>query len=503
MQLSRERIAQLILVRFGSHIAPNVKTTDDFPRVEELVQRHRIGGVVLFNGGPAADTRNLLTRLQATSSAPLLVAADMERGIAQQTTDLVAWPHALAFEALEAGGADEFAEFARLSAAEARSVGVQVSLSPVADIHRHPNNPIIRNRAPGATAARVAELAAAYVRGCQAGGLLCCAKHFPGHGGTTEDSHHVMPVVADSLDKLKRNDFVPFGQAIAAGADLIMSAHVAYPMLDPSGTPATLSRPILTDMLRGQWGYDGAVISDSLQMAGVRGQHESEAVVAVAAIRAGVDLLLDVSDVIGVIDALEGAASKDRMFAARLGEAARRMQRLKQLASARLASSNGTPPDTAGQHALMIARRALKILHDDGRLTLPIPPSAGLGFLLINPLGDDAYAKTNHIVDLFRKRSHTKVCVLDPNTKSGQPQLHIEELSTCDICLVAIRDQYGTMNTSWREPVQRLITTRPTIVAALGEADVLDSFPRAALQLVTFSDVPVCQQALWERITAG
>ncbi len=502
----RDRIAQLIFIRFGSNMMPKVEASDDFDRAATLVETEKIGGILLFNGGTSEEAASSLRRLQEAAPCPLTVAADMERGMAQQVTDLIAWPHALAFDALGKSAAAEVEEFARRSALEAHAIGVHVSFSPVADIHRNPRNPIIANRAFGTTAERTVELASAYVRGCHQGGLLCCAKHFPGHGNTHEDSHAMLPVVDEPLATLQATDLLPFRRLIDAQVDMFMTAHVAYPALDATGTPATLSKPILTELLRNEWNFPGAVVSDSLKMDGVKSDGASEGELAVAAIQAGVDLLLDVSDVTGVIDAIERAANEDDEFAKRVEDAFDRAWQIKQRTVVAMMPETLPGVVDAADHALKVARAAVTVLREDQRASLPIPSGRSIGFLLVNPLGDNAYTKTNRIVDLFGSfNAVEKVHSLGPETSDVDAERLLASLSTCDICVVALVVKPSAWQQSalpdWQqELLQALCSTTPTILASLGIAELLDDYPSAATQIVTYSDVPAAQTALTELI---
>jgi beta-glucosidase-like glycosyl hydrolase len=502
----RQKIAQLVFIRFGSNMMPKVEASADFDRAAQIVTEHQIGGVLLFNGGTAEAATSTLAQLQDVSTIPLTVAADMERGMAQQITDLVTWPHALAFDALGDAAVEEVETFARLSAFEARAIGVHVSFSPVADIHRNPKNPIIANRSFATTADRVTELAAAYIRGCHAAGLLCCAKHFPGHGNTHEDSHATMPIVDESLEVLLATDLKPFQRLIDSNVDMFMTAHVAYPSLDPSGKPATLSPPILTQLLRDQWEYSGAVVSDSLKMEGVHAAGACEGDLAVEAIRAGVDLLLDVSDVAEVIDSIEQAANNDSQFALRVSDAFDRAWHIKQKAM------SGSPPGDrpalvdCENHAVRVSRAALKTLDDDQRVSLPIASHQSVGFLLVNPLGDNAYTKTNRIVDQFASfDSVNAVHTFGPTAEESISDRVQSKLAACDVCVIALVVKPYAWHQSaiptWQKELMRQVTLHtPTIVSSLGIADLLDEYPDAALKIVTYSDVPAAQTALVERI---
>lgn len=181
-------------------------------------------------------------------------------------------------------------EVTRAMALELQWLGFNLTFSPVADIHLEPNNPVIGPRSFGATPAIVAEQVAATIDAYRAAGMLSCAKHFPGHGATTTDSHFELPVLDVGLETLRCRELVPFASAVAAGVPLVMSAHVLYPQIDPQH-PATFSRRILNDLLRGELGFRGVIVTDDLEMEALSPSAPSERAVLAAA--AGADLLLE------------------------------------------------------------------------------------------------------------------------------------------------------------------------------------------------------------------
>jgi beta-N-acetylhexosaminidase len=206
---------------------------------------------------------------------------------------------------------------ARVIGTELAAMGVNQNYSPVSDVNVNPANPVIGVRSFGADPAAVSALAAAQVRGYQGAGIASTAKHFPGHGDTGTDSHFSLPVITHSLEEWLSTDAPPFRAAIAAGIDSIMTAHILVPALDDSGDPATLSRPILTGVLREQLGYDGVVVTDALDMAGVREKYGDDRV-PVLALKAGADQLLNppLLDVAyrGVMDAVaSGELTEERL----------------------------------------------------------------------------------------------------------------------------------------------------------------------------------------------
>jgi len=278
------------------------------------------GGFILF-GGTAAAAAALIRELRDRSPHPLLIAADLERGAGQQFAGATVLPPAAAFGAL-----DDLAytrNAGALTAREARAIGVNWILAPVADIDIVAENPIVGTRSFGADPVRVAAHVKAWIEGCREQGALATAKHFPGHGRTTGDSHALLPVVSADAGELQA-DLAPFAAAIDAGVDAIMSAHVAYPALDESGSPATLSTVLLNALLRGRLHFDGLIVTDALNMAGVQ-QEAGEAGAALRAVEAGCDVLLYPDDSAAAFAALDAARQSGRLDPQRLGQAIARV----------------------------------------------------------------------------------------------------------------------------------------------------------------------------------
>jgi beta-glucosidase-like glycosyl hydrolase len=267
-----------------------------------------VGGFIIF-GGPSEHVASLTEHLHSKSKVPLLIGADLERGAGQQFAGQTALPPLAAIASLE--DLQSIRRAAGISALEARSLGINWIYAPDCDLDIEPDNPIIGTRSFGGDPERVAECASAWIDACQAEGVLACAKHFPGHGRTTVDSHKQLPMVGESLETLRNTDLVPFERAIERGVASVMSAHVAFPALDPTGSPATLSRPILTNLLRNELGFEGLIVTDALIMEGVLGGGESEAVV--RAVHAGCDCLLYPSNVVESERALQKAIDEKRI----------------------------------------------------------------------------------------------------------------------------------------------------------------------------------------------
>ena len=261
-----------------------------------------VGGFALF-GGEVEQVAKLTGELRERSRIPLLIGSDLERGAGQQFRGATGLPPLAAIGFLN--DLDAVRRAARISAREARAVGVNWIYAPVADVDLEPDNPIIGTRAFGGDVGKVARDVAAWIEGCQSEGVLACAKHFPGHGRTTADSHATLPTVTLDAEQLRASDFEPFRSAIRAQVASVMSAHISFPALDASGAPATLSPIILRDILRDELGFDGLVVTDAMIMEGVLSEGEARA--AVRALRAGCDLLLYPTDLGAVAAAVKTA----------------------------------------------------------------------------------------------------------------------------------------------------------------------------------------------------
>lgn len=292
---------------------------DARPHIDAAL-RMGVGGFTLY-GGTAEAVRALTRDLQQRSKTPLLIGADMERGAGQQFDGSTGLPPAAAIASLR--DRDAIRRAARHVAREARTMGVNWNHAPVADLDVEPINPVLNTRAFGSQPSEVGDYVAEWIDSCQSEGVLACAKHFPGQGRSVDDSHLTLPVVGTPHSVLMQDDLLPFRSAIDAGVGSIMTAHVAYPSLDPSGLPATLSREILTWVLRQRCEFENLIVGDSINMAAVtQGIDEGEA--AVRAIIAGCDLVLAPGDLQKTVQALETAVADGRIERDRLRLSLRR-----------------------------------------------------------------------------------------------------------------------------------------------------------------------------------
>jgi len=320
----------------------------------------------------------LLNRLQQDSRLPLLIAADFERGLSMRLHGATEFPHAMAFGA---AGKEEYAEaFGRITAQEARAIGVHWNFFPVADVNSNPANPIINTRSFGEDPQPVGNLVAAYIRGARAKGMMTTAKHFPGHGDTATDSHLGLAQVAGDAARLQSVELSPFREAIEAGVDSVMVAHVTVPALEPNpDRVASTSPAIVTGLLKEQLGFKGVVVTDALDMAGLTrlyAAHIGRA--AVDTFKAGNDVLIIPADLDASYQAVLEAVKSGEISASQLDGSVLKILKAKAsvgLHKGRLVNLDslselvGQPANVAiGQH---IADDAVTLVRDNGKL-LPL-----------------------------------------------------------------------------------------------------------------------------------
>lgn len=284
-------------------------------------------------GGDLTAIQDLVAEADERTAVPLLVTGDFERGLGQQFPGAgTTFPPMMALGA--AGDPALARAVGRAVGAELREAGIHVNYVPVADLAIEPANPIVSTRAAGDEPEAVADVVAAVVQGQQAAGVAAAVKHFPGHGRTTLDSHDVLPFVEAGAETLERSDWVPFRAGLQAGARLVMTAHVAFPALEPDGArrPATFSRAILDGLLRRSWGFQGVVCSDALMMGALA--DEGPGTAARRALEAGVDWLLYPPDPPAVYAAVTAGLGSGEVDPARCEAAAGRLLALKSWAFA-------------------------------------------------------------------------------------------------------------------------------------------------------------------------
>lgn len=278
----------------GQRLMAGLPGTEIDPAFAALVRECKVGNVILFSRNIKSAAQ--LTRLCASLRELILtetgmepfIAIDQEGGVVSRfSPDMAVTPGAMALAAI---GGDAPYRAARITAAQLRAAGVNFDLAPVLDVNSNPLNPVIGVRSFGDQPEAAAERAIGFMRGLLDGGVMACGKHFPGHGDTETDSHIGLPCVGKSREELEKCELLPFKRAIAAGIPAIMTSHVLFPAFEPEKVPATMSRRILTGLLRQEMGFDGIIISDCMEMDAVA-KYYGTVNAATAALGAGADIV--------------------------------------------------------------------------------------------------------------------------------------------------------------------------------------------------------------------
>jgi beta-N-acetylhexosaminidase len=381
---SEEKVGQLFMIWVRAEFL-NV-SSPEYLELRDTMQKYHIGSFAmtvrweppfLYRNQPY-EAAELLNRLQKDSKLPLLFAADFERGITMRLHGGTTFPHAMAFGA---AGKTEYAEaFGRITGEEARAVGIHWNFFPDADVNSNPANPIINTRSFGEDPKQVGELVAAYIRGAHQSGMMTTVKHFPGHGDTATDSHLSVAQVTGDRSRLQSVELPPFQSGISAGVDSVMVAHVTVPALD--ATPdrvATTSPVVVNDLLKKQLGFQGIVVTDALDMAGLTRLYAADiGRASVDAFKAGNDLLLIPPDLDASYQAMlkavrSGEISEDRLNASVLkllrAKAALGLHKARIVDTSKLEANVGKPENVAqGQK---IADQAVTLVRDNRKL-LPL-----------------------------------------------------------------------------------------------------------------------------------
>ncbi len=424
----REKIGQLLCLHIkGITYESN---DSDYQRVRKTITEEHIGGLILFQGEAEAAAR-LLNELQELSKLPLLVSSDIERGVGQMLKGGTEYPTNMAI------GATFNPEFTkaqgRITAIEARTVGIHVAYAPVADVNSNPNNPIINIRSYGEDPNWVARFVEAYIHGVQENRVLATAKHFPGHGDTAEDSHARLPVLNISRERFNKVESIPFRKAIEGKVAQIMSAHIAFPELtQKENIPATLSREILTGLLKDEMHFEGLIVTDALNMAGVA-DHFSEGEMAVLAIEAGVDILLYPKSAKVVVDSLEKAVQSGRIPESRIEESLSKILNAKKdlgLFKQRTVQSDKVlerlNTEESHQSALEVARASITLICPDKEFV----PFKGLGNQPVKSLVDTRTAQCPGASWFpLSKDSPVQLVIYDEDSSNNVGEYLISELS--------------------------------------------------------------------------
>jgi len=479
-------------------------------RTAKAIAGRPVAGVTLFrqrNVSSAAQVRALTAQLQAAAppeSRPLLMATDQEGGqLIALGDDTTQFAGAMALGAV---GDEQLAEgVARATARELRALGVNVNYAPVCDLATNPGNPNLGIRSFGDDPAAVGRLATATVRGLQAEGVAATVKHFPGSGDAAVDTHHELAVVGADRAQLEARELVPFKQALGAGARVVMAGHFAVPGLTGDETlPASLSRRVLTDLLRRDLGFEGLVITDALDMRAIA-QGVAQVVDVITAVRAGQDLLLGTPDeelIERMEHGLAQAALRRLIDPDADREVARRLAELR----AWLAAFDQPALEVVGsaEHQALaheLARRSITLVrNDEGLIPLRLPADARVAVIHsqpadLTPADTSSTVKPSLVAALRRRLPRTEELIAPSDPDEAEVASLRERAADCD--LVVLGTFAANLQPAQAGLAQAILDLgRPTVTVALRTPWDLPEYPMAMTHVCTYGILPPSMEAL-------
>ncbi len=475
----------------------------------------------------------IANQLQHDAEFPLLFAADFERGLGMRLYGATTFPHAMAFGA--SGNPDYAREAGRITAMEARAIGVQWNWFPDVDVNSNPNNPVINTRSFGEDPALVGEMAAAYIEGAHEYGMLTTAKHFPGHGDTDTDSHLSVPKINNDRQRLDAVELPPFEAAIKAGVDAVMVAHILVPALDPDPKHvASISPAIVTDLLRQRMGFKGLIVTDALQMNGLmqlfpESGPAASASAAVAAVKAGNDMLLIPADIGAAYNGVLSAVRAGEIPESRIDQSVLKVLRAKAsvgLNKSRFVDLNVVNQVVAKPASLLAAQKtadsSVTLVRDNQRV-LPLhrsrrgtnsssapyqSPEGTHERVLVLIFTDDSRSDSGRVFDqqVRLRIPDAHVIYVDVRSAAGMTQPVMSAVEKSDKVIVAIYEvpvsgklvaetprggnSVGVQNASALLLQQVLQSAAAkTAVTAMGSPYVLSQFPEAQTYMCLYSNV--------------
>lgn len=518
----RDEVAQLIFIAFHGQ-SPNTRSAE-YRKFVRLIRETKIGGLILNNVSNGHTIQKaepykvaaFVNKMQRLAPVPLMVAGDFERGASMRLEGTTVFPHAMAFGA--AGDPALTRYEGEVTAREGRAIGVQWILYPVADVNNNPDNPIINIRSFGENPAQVAEQVKAFIEGAHADRrnyALTTAKHFPGHGDTSVDTHVNLASIPADKERLEHLELVPFRAAIEANVDAIMTAHIAVPAISPPDLPATLSPAILTGLLRNELGFKGLVVTDALEMGGIA-QGFSTGEACVRALEAGADTLLMPTDPDAAIKAVLAAEQSGRLTRQRVRESVAKILAAKErvgLDRKRFtdveAMADILDSPEANEKAQEVADRAVTLVRNNSNL-VPLASPDRTCFLV---MPEGRYSTEGQVfTQQVRKRlPRASITTLDSSLVQPQIDEALGRLGGCQAFAVAafasVTASRGAVGLGGELPHAMdalLATGKPLAMVALGSPYLLRNFPNVTAYLATFSNVPPSEvaavKALWGEI---
>lgn len=486
----REKVGQLVMPRIsGGYVAEDSRA---FERARSWVTDQKIGGVIV-SIGPPYEIAAKLNVLQRLSDVPLLVSADMEHGPGQILRGGTVLPYGIdtggatrfpPLMALGATGDERFArELGRITALEGRAAGVHIAFAPVVDVNNNPGNPIINVRSYGADPQLVARFGVAHVQGLQDNGMIATVKHFPGHGDTGRDSHIEPLMITVDRARAEQVELVPFRAAIDARVGAFMTAHIAFPALTGDSIPATLNPKLLRGLLRDEFGFDGLIFTDALDMGAIVQEFSADAA-PVLALNAGADMLLQVmpDDVERVIDSVVAAVEVGRLPLAQIDASVRRVLEAKAhlgLYHERMIDLDRLNDVLATDEHVDIAQqaadRSITLVRDDGNLV----PLRGRVLSIVYSDDYDPMAGRTFQRELFAGNEQVRTAQLDRRSSEADVRALQARADSFDVVVfapfISVAAYKGglALPPAVADAVNAVAARRPVVVTSFGNPYLL------------------------------
>lgn len=491
-----QRIAQLMVVRMASLDGRRVVFYEK--EVREAIQKYNIGGICLFQGGPTKQA-SIINEMQSISKTPLFISIDAENGLGMRMDSVISLPRQMMIGAID--DPSLVYQYGKLVGEQCKRIGIQINYAPVVDINNNPANPVINDRSFGEDKYKVAMLGIQYMRGMQDAGVMACAKHFPGHGDVSVDSHYDLPVVTKSKAELDSLELYPFRQMVKAGVGAVMVAHLSIPSIDDrKNIASSISYNAVTQMLRKDLGHKGLIITDALDMQGVA-KYFPAGEISVKALEAGNDMLCLPNDIPGSIKKIKEAITKKSLTWEQINERVKKVLLAKYqygLSTWKPVSlTNLTDDLNAGVTDMyrQISQRSITLLRNEDKSIFPLAKGRRVAYLGIGLTKDNEFAKE------IRDEYDAHVYYFDYSLKQEMVKPMLDVLKTrYDVVIIGVHryNRFPTNNFGISDAAKALVDSvqrqNRAVTMVFGNPYALKDFCNSHTLVACYQDDEVTHQ---------
>lgn len=503
----RERVAQMIMPWASGNFTSD--SSPEYQRIKYLVQDLKVGGLIFFKGD-IVNEAIVINRAQSIAEVPLLISSDFERGLAMRLTDATEFPYNMA---LAATGNPVFAqEMGKIISLESRAIGIHQNYAPVADINNNADNPIINIRSYSEDKDIVAEYCEAFIKGSIKGRMLSTVKHFPGHGNTQVDSHQDMPVISGTREELFANELDPFIHSINTGVHSVMIGHLSVPAFEPEKIPATLSKKIITDLLKDELNFKGLIVTDAMNMNAVT-KYYSAAEASVMAVKAGNDIILMPPDEDIAVFSIADAVYKGEIPVERINESVRKILAAKiwtGVDKERTINIEQLPFFVGSRKNIFlaeeIAEKSITLLKNDDNL-IPLDPEKFYTTAIISV--SDNTSEGGYFNELADQEfGYIKTISLGKMSTEKDYYQAMDIARSSDIIIIPsfikVKAYAGSvkMLPELADLINKILElNKPSVIISFGNPYLLSMFPGTKTYITAYGDAAVSQKAVMRAIT--